>query len=91
MPVLNPPPMPEPPAPRKPRGPTEREADLLQAVTIYTAERGYPPAVADVAVMLGLSVTRATTLAAACLERGWLVHEYGRPRSWRVVGPDDAL
>jgi hypothetical protein len=67
------------------RSPTAREAELLHAVDAYTLSKGYPPTIADVAIMIGLSHTRTACLARSCVRRGWLAHERRVARSWRVV------
>ena len=67
------------------RDPTHREAQLLHAIDAYTLAKGYPPTIADVAIMVGLSHTRTAELAQSCVLYGWLAHERRVARSWRVV------
>lgn len=58
---------------------------VLAALMEYTQEHGYPPSIMDMANLIGKG--RATVAYhLAWLERqGWLTHEAGKDRTWRVV------
>lgn len=69
---------------------TVRQAAFVQAVESLTAQRGFPPSLAELARALGCSLCRAKSLADTAVRRGFLRHDPRVARSWRVVREHDA-
>ena len=66
---------------------TPREIQLLDAIERMTTDRGYPPAMRELAGELGVSLTRVKQLADACQRQGTLTRAPRVARSFRVLRP----
>jgi hypothetical protein len=58
---------------------------VRNAIAALTTTNGYPPSLADVAKLVGVSRTRAHSAAQEEVRAGRLTHDPGVPRSWKVV------
>ena len=66
---------------------TARQREVLEAITSYVAQRGYPPSIRELRSSLGISSLRGVTIHLDALERkGWIERER-RSRSIRVLAP----
>lgn len=62
-----------------------RQRQLCDIVAAFTRRDGYPPALADIAAAMQISVPATRRLAKAAIRRGMLAQTPGAARSWRVV------
>jgi repressor LexA len=66
---------------------TARQREVLDAVRVYSIERGYPPSIRELRPMLGVSSLRGVTIHLDALERkGWIQRE-STSRSIRLLAP----
>lgn len=65
---------------------TDRQRDVLDAISAFIAANGYPPAVRDLLVVLNVSSTATVKDHLDTLERkGWIERDPGSARSIRVM------
>lgn len=72
-----------------PRGtpPTERQAEVLEAIVELTRRKGYPPSLRELGARVGLRSTNGVRDILVALERkGLLRFEARKSRSLRVIG-----
>ncbi len=71
--------------------PTPRQAEALAAIERFPIDNGYPPSLADLARLLGVSNSAVVGLVAALRRKGMVTSRPGIARSLRslhVVRPD---
>lgn len=72
----------------KPRDPlSPRQRQLIATVERLTADRGFPPTLAEAARDMGIHPSRVHQLAISTERKGFLAREPRVARSWRVVKP----
>lgn len=65
-------------------GPTERQQRILEVISEYTAERGYPPSVREIGERVGLSSSSTVQSHLKTLERrGLISRDPAKPRAIR--------
>ena len=64
------------------RGPTERQARILEVIRDFTEEHGYPPSVREIGELVGLSSSSTVQSHLKSLEKHGLIHRYPtKPRA----------
>ncbi|MEN9664717.1 MAG: LexA binding domain [Planctomycetota bacterium] len=74
--------------PRQSKNLSPRQSDLVCAIETFRDERGFGPAIVDLAGALGISVSGAKSLVSACIRKGHVALDPGVARSIRVIRPD---
>lgn len=64
-----------------------RQRQLVATIERLTADRGFPPSLAEAAVAMGVHPSRIHQLALTTERKGYLTREPKVARSWRVVKP----
>jgi SOS-response transcriptional repressor LexA len=67
-----------------------RQRQLLNTIERMTADRGFPPTVAEAAREMKLHPSRIHQLAISTERKGFLTREPKTARSWRVTRPAPA-
>ena len=68
------------------RGLTDKQRAVLEAMQQYWSERGVPPALADLASVLGVRRSTVHQHVLALKKKGYLDHIEGAGRTWRPTG-----
>jgi SOS-response transcriptional repressor LexA len=76
--------------PRQSTALSPRQVDLVCAIETFRDERGFGPAIIDLAGALGISASGAKSLVSACIRKGFVALDPGVARSIRVIRPDAA-
>jgi repressor LexA len=72
-------------------GPTERQRRILEVISEYAAEHGYPPSVREIGERVGLSSSSTVQSHLKTLERrGLITRDPTKPRALRSVPSPDA-
>jgi SOS-response transcriptional repressor LexA len=74
--------------PRQSTALSPRQVDLVCAIETFRDERGFSPAIIDLADALGISASGAKSLVSACIRKGFVALDPGVARSIRVIRPD---
>jgi len=67
---------------------TDRERDLLEAITAAQAKNGYAPTRRELAATIGISTTRVQQLVVSCAEKGLLSVVPRMARAYVVHQPE---
>ena len=74
------------------KGLTKRQRQVLEFISEFQAEHGYPPTVREVAAQFGFRSPRAAHDHIKALQRkGYLKHEPGRPRALSLIKPTTGI
>ena len=65
-----------------------RQRQLCDVIERLTADRGFPPTLAECAAVMKVHPSRAAQIATSTVKKGWLLREPKVARSWRVTRPD---
>lgn len=66
-----------------------RQVDFVQAVSQLTRACGFAPSLWELAVHMGISVSRAHKLAVETAARGHVIRDERIPRSIRIPTPEE--
>ena len=74
--------------PRQSTALSPRQSDRVKAIERFRDDRGFGPAIVDLAGALGVSASGAKSLVSACIRKGHVALDPGVARSIRVIRPD---
>ncbi len=70
------------------RAPTQKQLDILEAIRAFTLERGYPPSVREIGVLVGLSSSSTVQSHLRTLESlGLIFRDPTKPRALTPIDP----